>query len=91
MADYPQQAAGEAMMLTPLDRENRKTAQQLEDIANYGHVVDRKRAIKELHPPLRVVLQDVADPVVDAQVAAYAARKRARRTNPGPHSLGRAA
>ena len=75
------------MMLTPLDRENRKTAQHLEDIANYGHVVNRKRALKELHPPLRVVLLDVADPVVDAQVAEYAARKRARRTNPGPHSL----
>lgn len=75
------------MMLTPLDREKRKTEQHLDDIANYGFVVNRRRALKELHPPLRVVLQDVADPVVDAQVAAYAARKRARRTNPGPHSL----
>lgn len=78
-------------MLTPLDREKRKTAQAMDDLANYGHIVDRKRALKELHPPLRDVLQDVADPVVDAQVAAYAARKRARRTNPGPQSLGEAA
>lgn len=79
------------MMLTPLDRENRKTAQARDDIANYGHVVNRKRAIKELHPPLRVVLLDVADPVVDAQVAEYAARKRARRTNPGPSAIREAA
>lgn len=58
------------------------------DLSNYGHVVNRKRALKELHPPLRVVLLDVADPVVDAQVAEYAARKRARRTNPGPLLVG---
>lgn len=61
------------------------------DLSNYGHVVDRQRALRELHPPLRVVLLDVADPVVDAQVAEYAARKRARRTNPGPSAVREAA
>lgn len=66
------------------------------DLRNYGHVVDRRAALSELHPPLRVVIAEATDPGREAQIAEYAARKRKRdreraRRMSGPQALKGAA